>query len=105
LAEKALNDGGEKIPAAERQTVEAAIADLKTVTSGEDVDAIKAKTQSLLQAAQRIGEAMYKTEGAAGPQPGAGDAGAQPGQGKPGADDKVVDADFEEVDEKKRGQG
>ncbi len=105
MAEKALKDGGDKIPAAERETVEAAIADLKTVTSGEDVDAIKAKTQSLLQAAQRIGEAMYKTEGAAGPQPGAGDAGAQPGQSKPGADDKVVDADFEEVDEKKRGQG
>jgi molecular chaperone DnaK len=104
MAEKALKDGGEKIPAAERQSVEAAIADLKTVTSGEDVAAIKAKTQSLLQAAQRIGEAMYKTEGAAGSQPGAGDAGAQPGQGKPGGDDKVVDADFEEVDEKKRGQ-
>jgi hypothetical protein len=51
---------------------------------------------------------MYKTEGAAGPQqPGAGpEAGQQQaGQGKPAGDDKVVDADFEEVDEKKRGQG
>jgi molecular chaperone DnaK len=106
MAEKALKDGGEKVPAAERQTVEAAVADLKTVTSGEDVAALKAKTQALLQAAQRIGEAMYKTEGA-GPQgPGAGaDGGPPPGQGKPAGDDKVVDADFEEVDEhKKRGQ-
>jgi molecular chaperone DnaK len=108
MAEKAIKDGGEKVPAAEKQTVEAAIADLKTVTSGEDLAAIKAKTQTLLQAAQRIGEAMYKAEGAgaAGPQPGAGPgAGPQPGQGNAGGDDKVVDADFEEVDEKKRGQG
>ncbi|HKX11235.1 MAG TPA: molecular chaperone DnaK [Stellaceae bacterium] len=108
MAEKAIKDGGEKVPAAERQAVEAAIADLKTVTSGEDLNAIKAKTQSLLQAAQKIGEAMYKAEGAgaAGPQPGAAPgAGPQPGQGKPEGDDKVVDADFEEVDEKKRGQG
>jgi molecular chaperone DnaK len=105
MAEKALKDGGEKVPAAERQAVEAAVADLKTVSSGEDVAAIKAKTQSLLQAAQRIGEAMYKAEGAGPQQPGAGpEAGPQPGQGKPAGDDKVVDADFEEVDEKKRGQ-
>ncbi|HKF70132.1 MAG TPA: Hsp70 family protein, partial [Stellaceae bacterium] len=105
MAEKALKDAGEKVPAAERQTVEAAVADLKTVTSGDDVNAIKAKTQTLLQAAQRIGEAMYKAESAAGPQPGAGpQGGPQPGQGKPAGEDKVVDADFEEVDEKKRGQ-
>jgi molecular chaperone DnaK len=105
MAEKALKDGGEKVPAAERQAVEAAVAELKTVTSGEDLAAIKAKTQSLLQAAQRIGEALYKTEGAGPQQPGAGpDSGPQPGQGKPAGDDKVVDADFEEVDEKKRGQ-
>ncbi len=106
MAEKAIKDGGEKVPAAERQTVEAAIADLKTVTSGDDLAAIKAKTQTLLQAAQKIGEAMYKAESAAGAQPGAGpQAGPQPGQGKPAGEDKVVDADFEEVDEKKRGQG
>jgi len=105
MAEKAIKDGGDKVPAAERQTVEAAVADLKTVASGEDLAAIKAKTQSLLQAAQKIGEAMYKTEGAGPQQPGpGGEAGPQPGQGKPAGDDKVVDADFEEVDEKKRGQ-
>ncbi|HXA71340.1 MAG TPA: molecular chaperone DnaK [Stellaceae bacterium] len=105
MAEKALKDGGEKVPAAERQAVEAAVAELKTVSSGEDLAAIKAKTQALLQAAQRIGEALYKTEGAGPQQPGAGpEAGPQQGQGKPAGDDKVVDADFEEVDEKKRGQ-
>jgi molecular chaperone DnaK len=105
MAEKALKDGGEKVPASERQAVEAAVADLKTVSSGEDVAAIKAKTQSLLQAAQRIGEAMYKAEGAGPQQPGGGpEGGQQSGQGKPAGDDKVVDADFEEVDEKKRGQ-
>jgi molecular chaperone DnaK len=106
MAEKALKDAGDKVPATERQAVEAAIADLKTVTSSEDLAAIKDKTQALLQAAQRIGESMYKTEGAGPQQPGPGGEGAQqPGQGKPAGDDKVVDADFEEVDEhKKRGQ-
>jgi len=101
--ERTLKDGGDKVPAAERQAVEAAISALKGVSGGDDVGEIRSKTEALAQVSMRIGEAMYKAQQAgggpeAGPQPGAG-TGAESQAGG----DKVVDADFEEVDEKKRG--
>jgi molecular chaperone DnaK len=102
--ERTLKEAGDKVPAAERQAVEQAITALKAVTSGEDVAEIKAKTEALAQVSMKIGEAMYKTQGTpggdAGPQAG-GQAG--PGESAGGGNDKVVDADFEEVDDKKRG--
>ena len=93
--------------AAEKQAIEQAIADLKGVKDGDDADAITAKTEALRQASFKLGEAMYKASqasaGGAGPGPSAdgGGAGANAdgdGQGKEG----VVDADFEEVDEKRK---
>jgi len=109
--ERTLTEGGDKVSPGDREAVESAIRSLREVTSGEDVDAIKARTETLGQAAMKLGEAMYKAQqasgggdaaggpGAAGPTGGAGPgAGAQ---GKAG-DDKVVDADFEEVDDQKK---
>ncbi len=105
-AEKSLKEAGDKVGAAEKQAVEAAVAELKTATQGTDPAVIKAKAEALSQASMKIGEAMYKAQqsaGAAGAAPGGG---AEAGAQKPAGDDKVVDADFEEVDEqKKRGQG
>jgi molecular chaperone DnaK len=98
--ERTLKESGDKVPAGERQSVEAAIAALKTATSGEDAAEIRAKTEALAQVSMRIGEAMYKAQ--QGGQPG----GEQPGGGPTGGagSEKVVDADFEEVDDqKKRG--
>jgi molecular chaperone DnaK len=68
---------------------------VRTALSGEDVEAIKARTNDLMQAQMKLGEAMYKAQQAAG----AGDAGAATG-----AKDDVIDADFKEVgdDDKKR---
>jgi molecular chaperone DnaK len=63
---------------------------------GTDADALKAAADRLSQAAMKIGEQMYKAEAAAAP---GGDAGPH-ASGKP--DDKVVDAEFEEVDDKKK---
>ncbi len=102
--ERTLKEAGDKVPAGERQAVEQAIAALKGVTGGDDAGEIKAKTEALAQVSMKIGEAMYKAQaapgGEAGPQPG-----AQAGAGAASGDDKVVDADFEEVDDKKRGSG
>ncbi len=100
--ERTLKEAGDKLPAAEREPVEAAIRDLRAAIEGGDLDQIKAKTQTLGQASMKIGEAMYKAQAGAqtGPQPG-GEAG---GPGAAGGE-KVVDADFEEVDDKKRGSG
>src|SRR5687767_10893546 len=58
--EKQLVEFGDKVDAADKAAVEAAIADLKSVLSSDDADQIKAKTEALAQAAMKIGEAMYK---------------------------------------------
>jgi len=103
--ERSIKDGGDKVPAGEKEAAERAMADLKSVMEGDDLAAIKAKTDALAQASMKIGEAMYKAgagdaAGAAGAGAGgAGAAGAGAGhQAEPG----VVDADFEEVDDDKK---
>ncbi len=99
-AEKTLRESGEKIPPAEKTDVEAAITAAKAVMEGGDVDAINAAAEKLSQAAMKMGEALYRAEQAA-PQPEAPQ-GSGPGGAQPGANDKVVDAEFEEVDPKKK---
>ena len=95
------------VPEADKATVEAAITDLKAALAAEDVEAIKTKTEALTQASMKIGEAIYKAKAAEGTQqPGEGpQAGPEAGHAAGGgADDaRVVDADFEEVDERKKG--
>jgi molecular chaperone DnaK len=87
--EKAMAEHGDKVGAAEKSAIEAAIADLKSELEGENAEAIAAKTQTLMQASMKLGEAMYQA------QPGpAGAAG--------GADDGVVDAEFEDVSNSKK---
>ncbi len=105
--EKSLSEAGDKVSAADKQAIESALAALKSVTSGEDVSAIRSRAEALAQAAMKMGEALYKAQaaGAESPQPGP-QPGTRPGTEGGGGDDKVVDADFEEVDEqKKRGSG
>ena len=95
--EKTMTEHGEALSAEDKTAIEDAIADLKGALEGEDVEAITAKTEVLAQAAQKLGEAMYKAqqEDAA-----AGDMGDDAGGGQAGGDDSnVVDADFEEVDD------
>ncbi|MBE0562760.1 MAG: molecular chaperone DnaK [Ochrobactrum anthropi] len=100
--EKNIKEFGDKVSATEKQAIETAIADLKAALAGEDADAIKAKTETLMQASMKLGEAMYKANQEAGPEAATGGAGEQagPSSGKSsgGSDDTVVDADFEEVD-------
>ncbi len=92
--ERMLSDFGDKVAAADKATVEAAVADLKTAIQGDDQDAIKTKIDAVAQASMKLGEAMYQSAqgGAAG-----GPGGPQPGASAGGPDDKVVDVDFEEV--------
>ena len=95
--EKTLKENSDKISSADKEAIESAITALKGVMEGDNVAAIKEKSDALMQASLKLGEAMYKAQGAA-----AGAAGAQENaQGAPEAetkkDDNVVDADFEEV--------
>jgi molecular chaperone DnaK len=95
--QKTLSENGDKVGATERAAVEAAIAEARTAMEGQDADAIKAANDKLSQAAMKMGEALYKAQQAAEQQQ--ANAGASPGA-KP--DDKVVDAEFEEVDPNKK---
>ena len=96
--EKNLSEHGEKVGAQEKGEAEAAIAAAKSALEGTDAEALKQATERLSQAAMKIGEAMYKAEADAAQAAGAG--AAHPGGANP--NEKVVDAEYEEVDEKKK---
>jgi molecular chaperone DnaK len=94
--EKAFSEHGDKVGPEEKTAIEAGIAALKDALKNDDVEAIKEKTNALAQASMKLGEAMYKAQQAGDA---AGDAAAD---GAKPAEDNVVDADFEEVDENKK---
>jgi molecular chaperone DnaK len=103
--DKNLQEHGDKLPAQEKGEAEAAVAAARSAMEGTDAEALKQATERLSQAAMKIGEAMYKSQQAAEAAAATADAGAAAGQQGPGAnkpDEKVVDAEFEEVDEKKK---
>jgi molecular chaperone DnaK len=101
--ERTLAEHGAKVGEAEKQAIESALAELKQTVAAEEVEAIRSKTQALAQASMKLGEAMYRTaDGSAEAGTGTG-AGTGAGTGT-GADGGVVDADFEEVDDSKKGK-
>jgi len=92
--EKTLKESGDKVPADSKTEAEAAVAAAKTALEGQDAEALKQANDRLTQVAMKMGEAMYKAQSeatAAADAPQAANAG-----------EKVVDAEFEEVDEKKK---
>src|SRR5579871_6762333 len=95
-AERSLKENEGKIPAADKQAAEQAIAALKTALAGEDAADIEAKTQALTEISMKIGEALYKAQsGANGP-------GSEGPGGSGGKKEDVVDAEFTEVDDDKK---
>jgi len=94
--------GEDKLEEGEKESIEAAIADLEEVLKGDDKDAIEEKTKALTDASAKMAERVYAqqggAEGAAGAAEGAAEAAGESAAG--GADD-VVDAEFEEVKEDK----
>jgi molecular chaperone DnaK len=97
--EKNLKENGDKISAQDKGEAEAALAAARAAMEGTDATALKAASDRLGQVAMKIGEQMYKSQAEGGTAPGA-DAAGGPSAGKP--DDKVVDAEFEEVEDKKK---
>ena len=90
--EKNLKEHGSKVSDADKKAIETASANLRNSLKGTDVEDIKKKTQELVQASMKLGEAIYKSQQSAKP----GDAPKDTKkEGK--KDDNVVDADFEEV--------
>ncbi len=101
---KSLEDLGDKVDAAERANIESLIKDLEDAMKGDSKSAIEAKTKALADAAGKLAEKQYQ-QADAGAAAGAGAAGAGAGAGGANAggaaDDDVVDAEFEEVDDNK----
>jgi molecular chaperone DnaK len=94
--EKNLKEYGDKVSSAERDAINKALEDTKAAMEKENLEDLKSKTDALMQASMKLGEAMYKsqqTQGATGAEQGA-DAGTASSDNK---DEGVVDADFEEV--------
>jgi molecular chaperone DnaK len=105
--ERSLTEHGDKVAAEEKKAIEDAIADLKSALEADDAVAIDAKIEALAQASMKLGEAMYKASQAA--EAAEGGAAGGSAEGNPSADtgagdDKVVDADFEEVDDDKKNR-
>ena len=94
--EKTIKENEDKVPEAEKLAAEQAIVAARTVMEGQDTAAIQGATETLSMAAMKIGEAMYKAQAEAAP---AAEEGAKPKDPKA---DNVVDAEFEEVDPKKK---
>jgi len=96
-AERTLRENGDKVPPAEKSEGEAAIAEAKAAIEKQDAAAVARANERLGQAAMRMGEALYRAQQAeAKPDGRAGGASSAPGG------DKVVDAEFEEVDPNRR---
>ena len=101
--EKALKDLGDKVDGAERAKVESALSDLRSVLKGDDKAAIDKKAEALMQASANIAQAAAAAQGGAGADAGQAGAagGAEAGAQSKGNDD-AVDAEFEEVKDKKK---
>ena len=91
--EKNLKEHGSKISDAEKKTIEDSSTSLKEALKSENIDEIKKKTEALVQASMKLGEAIYKSQQKTKP-----DSKNEDGKDNEGKkDDNVVDADFEEV--------
>jgi molecular chaperone DnaK len=96
--EKALKELGDKVQASDRANIESALSDLKRVVSGDDRDVIETKAAALAQASAVLAQQAYAQADAGD---GGGNAAGAAG-GKAGSQDDVLDAEFEEVKDKKK---
>ena len=95
--EKNLKEHGAKVSETDKKAIEDASTDLKEAIKGTDTEEIKKKTETLVQASMKLGEAIYKSQEKKEGSPKEGD---ENSEGK--KDDNVVDADFEEVKEESK---
>ena len=97
--EKNLKEHGDKVSEDDKNKIESDLEELKKVKDSDDLESIKSKTEQLVQSSLKLGEAIYKQS----PQGQANQ--TDPSEEEPSSgkkDEKVVDADFEEVDESKK---
>ncbi len=100
--EKNLSEHGDKIAAEDKTKIEDAIAALKKAMEGTDPEAIESATQTLTTASHKLAEEMYKKASASTASSNGAETGGSTGAGETKTDEKVVDAEFEEVDKDKK---
>ncbi len=97
--EKNLKEHGDKVSESDKSKIESDLEELKKVKDGDELESIKSKTEQLVQSSLKLGEAIYK-QSPQGQENQNEANGEEPSADK--NDEKVVDADFEEVDENKK---
>jgi len=102
--DKMLKESGEKVQAADKTEVEAALADARKALEGTNAADMRAAHEKLTSASHKLAEVLYKANAAAGPGAGPGGPSAQ-ADGTPGSEQKkdegVIDAEYVDVDDKK----
>ncbi|MEL7197131.1 MAG: molecular chaperone DnaK [Pseudomonadota bacterium] len=101
--EKQLEEHGDAIDGETKSAVETALADTKTALEGDDAEEINAKAQALTQAAMEMGKQIYEKEQAQATSEADASGAAEDAAPDAAEDDDVVDAEFSEVDEDKKG--
>lgn len=96
--EKSLKEYGDKLDAVEKGNIENKITELKKIMESDDAEAIKKATNELAESAHKLAEAMYAQKSGDEAEPGTDQSAGQSSK----KDDKVVDADFEEVKDDKK---
>jgi len=96
--EKSLEDHGDKVDPSTVEAIELAVSALKETLETEDAGKIKSGVQNVTDAAMKLGEAIYKEQ-----QESAGEGAPENADEPQGVDDDIVDADFEDLDDQKRG--
>jgi molecular chaperone DnaK len=103
---KSLGEYGEKVAPEERARIESALNDGETTLKDKEAskEALEAKSEALMSASQKLGEAMYaqaQSQAGGASATGQGDGGAAGEPGKGGGEEKVVDAEYTEVKDRK----
>jgi molecular chaperone DnaK len=91
--EKSMEEHGDKVDPTTIEAIELAIAALKDELEGDNPDKIRSGIQNVTEAAMKLGEAIYKSSQEEGEQ-----------GGDTGSEDDILDADFEDLDDNKRGR-
>ncbi len=96
--ERTLNEHGDKIPAEDKQTIEAAMTEAREALKGDDLERIKRAQEALTKASHKLAEVMYREAQA---QPSGGPAGPDGAAGAEHPKSDVIDAEFKDLGDKK----
>src|SRR6266540_991793 len=98
--ERTLRDHGDKVPAEDKQAIEAAMGEAREALKGDDLDRIKRAQEALTKASHKLAEVMYR-EAQASAQPPGGQAASGDGAQAPDSKSDVIDAEFKDLGDKK----